>query len=394
METAFQRYESVDLHVTEAGRGQFFLVASSFKPSDAGNAAHHAYNAIGELLRERGAKVVHERIFGSFGAKSRVLDARKGAFQERDLSRDGALTYIQGHPCWGLGFAGTVIQAVAPLEPGDDVWTIENGGLPCGRGWKRKDAAFLVLQNLQGVTEDPDGGAARSRQASRMIERAEGILRREGSGFPKVIRTWFYLSRILEWYGEFNGVRNTLYETYGLMPGSKEDRLRLPASTGIEGDTTGGSACVLDLLAWAGPGDGREHVRQLSNPAQEDAFRYGSSFSRGALIREFDVLLIHVSGTAAIDESGASLYPGDAGKQIQCTLDKIQALLAQEGAGLMDICAATIFVKRPEDAIIYRKEVDARGIEGIPGICMKADICRDELLFEMDAVAALSRGIR
>jgi len=81
----------------------------------------------------------------------------------------------------------------------------------------------------------------------------------------------------------------------------------------------------------------------LTNDSQIDAFRYGSAFSRGAVIREIDVTTIQVSGTAAIDERGQSLYPGDARSQIAYTLDTVGALLGQEGATMQDVVAATVF---------------------------------------------------
>ena len=118
---------------------------------------------------------------------------------------------------------------------------------------------------------------------------------------------------------------------------------------------------------------------------QKDAFLYGAAFSRGTLICQQDNCFIEVSGTAAIDEAGISLYPGDVRSQIDCTFDKIQALIGQEGAKLEDICAATVFVKRPEFASIFWKMAAARGLEEFPAVCVVADICRDELLFEIDA---------
>ena len=144
----------------------------------------------------------------------------------------------------------------------------------------------------------------------------------------------------------------------------------------------------------AGPPESWPLVRQLSNPGQQDAFEYGSAFSRGALIRLPDVSLIQVSGTAAIDEHGQSLYPGDIRGQIDCTFDKIAALLGQEGAGLTDIAAACVFIKRPEDAQVYHERARARGLTELPAVVMVADICREELLFEMDAEVVFTPSLK
>jgi len=125
-------------------------------------------------------------------------------------------------------------------------------------------------------------------------------------------------------------------------------------------------------------------VKQLSNGRQCDAFRYGSAFSRGACIPRPGCTLIYVSGTAAIDEHGRSLHPGDIAGQIAATLEKVEALLAPHSAGLQDFAAATIFVKRREDAPVFWEMMARRGLPAFPAVCVVADVCREELLFEID----------
>jgi enamine deaminase RidA (YjgF/YER057c/UK114 family) len=202
-----------------------------------------------------------------------------------------------------------------------------------------------------------------------------------------VIRTWFYLSDILDWYGDFNRTRSACYERFGIMPGCTDNSLLLPASTGIGGNTSSGAVATMDLLAVVGEPAARPVVRQLTNRGQMDAFRYGAAFSRGALVEGPVESMFQLSGTAAIDEGGKSLFPGDVRGQINCTLDKVAALMAQAGARLSDICAATIFVKRPEYAGTFQEIAAERGLADLPAVCVVADICRVELLFEIDAEA-------
>jgi enamine deaminase RidA (YjgF/YER057c/UK114 family) len=221
-----------------------------------------------------------------------------------------------------------------------------------------------------------------------MIERAERILRENGASYKDVVRTWFYLSGILSWYAVFNKVRNEKYGEFGIMPGPGDNRLLLPASTGIGGESPTGAACAMDLITVL---NSENCTRKLSNPSQLDAFRYGSAFARASVVRNGSADLIEVSGTAAIDEHGVSLYPGDIRAQIECTFDKVQTLLAQEGAGLKDICSATVFVKHGEYAEIFYEIASARGLEDLPCICVVADVCREELLFEMDAEVVARR---
>ena len=85
-----------------------------------------------------------------------------------------------------------------------------------------------------------------------------------------------------------------------------------------------------------------------------------------------------------------SLHVGDAKSQIECTLDKMDVLLAQVGGTIQDVVSATVFVKQPEMAGIFRQVCRSRGMEDLPAVIVRADICRDELLFEIDAEALVS----
>jgi enamine deaminase RidA (YjgF/YER057c/UK114 family) len=386
--------ELVTLHMCAAGRSQAFLVAQAAWGADAGPAARAAYGEIARVLQEQGLTIVHERIFGSLKVKAAGMSARDEAFKTANLAPDSPVTYIQGHPPCGEGFAGAIIRAVRSLVPADKVWTINDRGKAVGRGWRQQETTFLLLQNIQGLVIGPQSVNTRPLQAKRMIQRAAGILESQGASYRDVARTWFYLADILGWYPEFNQARTAVYGQFNILPGPDIGRLRLPASTGIRGEVPTGAACVLDLLAVMGPAKSRPPVKQLSNPGQQDAFQYGSAFSRGALLRQPEVSLIQVSGTAAIDEQGRSLYPGDVRAQIDCTFDKIAALIEPEGASLADIVAACVFVKCPEDARAYQERAAARGLQNLPVVIMVADICREELLFEIDAEVAFDPSVR
>ena len=176
----------------------------------------------------------------------------------------------------------------------------------------------------------------RPHQIRGLIHQAARLLEVQGASYRDVVRTWFYLDDILAWYPEFNRARTAVYGEFGLLPENgrlaatgqhRHSRARRPR------EPPPPSIC----WRWSGPPEGRPLVRQLRSPAQPEALTYGSAFSRGALIREPKISLIQVSGTAAIDEQGASLYPGDIRSQIDCTFDKIAALIGQEGASLKDI---------------------------------------------------------
>ena len=68
-------------------------------------------------------------------------------------------------------------------------------------------------------------------------------------------------------------------------------------------------------------------------------------------------------------------------------------MIKKEGAGLKDVCSATIFLKKREDIDIYKKIVQEYSLQEIPAVIVIADICRDELLFEIDAIAVVEDAV-
>ena len=73
------------------------------------------------------------------------------------------------------------------------------------------------------------------------------------------------------------------------------------------------------------------------------------------------------------------------------TLDNIESLLASGGAVFDDICQASAFVKRPEDVERLNRILKLRGLENLPLVCTIEDVCRDDLLVELDATAVIAR---
>jgi enamine deaminase RidA (YjgF/YER057c/UK114 family) len=373
------------ISVIRADKEQAFLVASHREPVDAARAAAESYGQIAATLTRHRLEILHERVFCSQSVEKLVMAERSRALRGQGLSDSTPVTSIQGHPPWGEGLAGVIIHAV----PATQVRTVLDGEIPCGRAWQNSGAELLVLQNITGVPADPGEEVSRGGQIRRMLDRTERILGEQGGSYRDVVRTWFYLADILEWYPEFNKVRNEKYGEFGIMPGPGDGSLLLPASTGIRGDTRSGAAAAMDLVAVIGNPSSRPVVTQLTNRGQLDAFRYGSAFSRGALIRGTGSSLFHLSGTAAIDERGKSLFIGDIRGQIGCTLDKVEALMAQTGASLSDVAAATVFVKQAGHAGVFWELADERGLAELPVVCVVADVCRGDLLFEIDAEAVV-----
>jgi len=382
------------LYVTPLCEGVVYATAVLDESSDVRRAALDAYGKLAEILSADGLEVVHERVFGSLSAHGPALQARAEALGERGIPAETAVTYLQGRPLWGEGAAGVSLMAVRPEQPGD-VWTVrDEAGAARGRAWKRAGATFLFLQNVHGRRDEPGADNTRCAQAGRMFDQADRLLRGQHTDYRTVTRTWIYLSKILDWYNDFNKVRNAKYDGFGLMPrasGGGGNSILLPASTGIEGEAPNHAAATMDILATITGPESPVEIHQMTNVKQKDAFRYGSAFSRGAAIRLPGATWISISGTASIDEEGATVHEGDFRRQAHATLDTIEALIAQEGATLSDICDATVFVKRAEDVEAYREAAADRGLEDLPAVPVIADVCRDDLLFEMDGAAVVTK---
>ena len=169
------------------------------------------------------------------------------------------------------------------------------------------------------------------------------------------------------------------------------EQMYLPASTGIEGRNPHGLPATMDVLAVHRLPQSAIQIRPLYGVKQGSPFRYGSAFSRAMVIEEPSSKLILVSGTASIDEYGNSIFIGDPAAQIQQSLNVVLELAASEGATPQDLCESTIFLKHKEDFSVHQEVIKQMGITESPSVCVLADICRDELLFELDAAFILKK---
>jgi enamine deaminase RidA (YjgF/YER057c/UK114 family) len=244
-----------------------------------------------------------------------------------------------------------------------------------------------------GISSDPGLGdtAAQARDA---FARMDAVLRDAGLTFDHVVRQWNYIEGLLEihaaacgshqGYQAFNDVRTLAY-------GPSEFPAGYPAATGI-GQAAGG--VVLEFLACDAPGD--VTVVPFSNPRQVDAHRYSAGqlvgesledlpgkstpkFERAKLVAREDEEVIFVSGTAAI-VGERSVAPGDVAAQTRTTIDNIAALI-----GARKLSRLRAYVKRSEDVATVRT-ICEEAFGPIPALYVQADICRDDLLVELEGV--------
>jgi enamine deaminase RidA (YjgF/YER057c/UK114 family) len=380
-----ETYPTYKIFITTA-QNQLFLTASITEHgADPEKSVEQLYNRIAQLLSASSFQIVHERCFGNIEFQLQMTKIRNHAFLKNAVETDTPVTYIEGKSCSGTNFAGVQIRALCST-PETQIRTILDQGIPKGRAWNLNGATFFMLQSVNGG--NTTNHTSKALQSETMFQQAERLLRTEGASYQDVVRTWIYLSDLLDWYTDFNAVRNRCYSDYGFLGNTKvqEEQIFLPASTGIEGKNPYGLPATMDVFAIHRTAHSATHVRPICGTKQRSPFRYGSAFSRAMVVEDSSCKLILVSGTASIDEQGKSVYPADPAAQIHQSLNVVTAIAELEGADLRDLCEVTVFIKQKEDFPVFQKVIEQLGIPNIPSVNVVADICRDELLFELDAV--------
>ena len=138
--------------------------------------------------------------------------------------------------------------------------------------------------------------------------------------------------------------------------------------------------------------------RAITNhKALNEAYDYGSAFSRGMRIDLKGLTILLISGTASIDEQGRTVHVGDFRAQQRRTYDNISKLLASEGATWHDIVRTTCYLRDIErDYQAFNEERTAffkeQGLDPLPASTgIQAILCRPDLLIEIEAIAMFRR---
>jgi enamine deaminase RidA (YjgF/YER057c/UK114 family) len=134
--------------------------------------------------------------------------------------------------------------------------------------------------------------------------------------------------------------------------------------------------------------------RAITNhTALNEAYDYGSAFSRGMRIDLNGLSILLISGTASIDDAGRTVHVGDLRGQVRRTFDNITKLLASEGATWRDIVRTTCYLRDIErDYQAFNEERSAfykmQGLDPLPASTgIQAILCRPDLLVEIEAIA-------
>lgn len=243
-------------------------------------------------------------------------------------------------------------------------------------------------QTLFGSLDLPDARAG--------LEAATGAAYRaifdllDASGYAHLLRVWNYFPSIndaaggLERYRQFNIGRQDAFLARG-RPAFEG----APAACAL--GTAGGALSIRFLAA-------RRAALAIENPRQVSAYRYpveygprSPSFSRAVLATTFARQTLFISGTASI-VGHESLHHGDVREQTREILRNLEAVVAAAGGAegaraqrVEDACL-TVYLRHAADCATVRAEIERRLGAAVRAVYVQADICRSELLVEIEAV--------
>lgn len=250
------------------------------------------------------------------------------------------------------------------------------GGRAVGICYEDEYARYALLGNLLSPAE-----LSHAEQTRATFESMEAALAQAGMDFSHVIRTWFYNDRILDWYDAFNRARDAFFEDRSVF-GSL-----VPASTGVGSRNPAGSAVMARAFAVL-PKSDKVSVQAVASPLQCPALDYRSSFSRAVEIAHPHYRQLIISGTASIYLGGKSAHDGDIDAQIRLSMQVVEKILHSRQMDWADTVRAVVYLKDKRFAAAFRAYQQAHGLQDLPCVLIQADVCRDELLFEIELDAA------
>lgn len=212
---------------------------------------------------------------------------------------------------------------------------------------------------------------------------------------PHLWRIWNYMSDInaetheLERYRQFNiGRQNAFIAHHRSATGNMPAACALGLASG---------PLSIAFLAGAMPAVPIENPRQVS--ACDYPAEYGPRapiFSRAALVHPPGQEILFISGTASI-VGYRTIHPDDVAGQCREALGNIAAVVAEANRAArsrpfaLDELVYRVYVRRAADFPVIRDTL-ASSVGGADVLYVQADICRADLLLEIEAMALHTLG--
>jgi enamine deaminase RidA (YjgF/YER057c/UK114 family) len=322
---------------------------------------HEVFDQVAGEVEKRNAKIAFQYLFGGRQFYPQAVSAIK--------KLDWPLTLLHGDACLGATITGTQFIALS----GAELNPVMDGERLVGNWYETADARYCLLGDIRA----DDLSLSREEQTRNVFEKMEALLRQADMEFTDIARTWIYLNDLLEWYDEFNAVRTRFFEERGVF------EKMVPASTGIGAGTAIGEAMVCALLA-VKPKHDNVKVFAVPSPLQCPAIDYKSSFARAIEIDRPGSRLLAISGTASIEPGGETAHVGDCEKQIKLTMEVVHAILKSRDMDWTDTSRAIAYFKDIDDAPLLEKYCSEHRLPELPVAISHADVCRHDLLFEIE----------
>lgn len=285
------------------------------------------------------------------------------------------------------------------VEAAGEAW-FSSGDVGVGafEGIRYRHTGNVLFGVVEAGEEDfaaPAGGATPLQRATESVyRRVFRVL--DSVGMPHLWRVWNYFPRInvdeagLERYRQFNIGRHEAFAASGRL---QEGQLPAACALGVaEGPL------AIAFLA------GRTPAQGVENPRQTSAWRYPAdygprspTFARAGLVRLPGQELLFLAGTASI-VGHRTVHPGDAAAQTVESLNNVAAVVGEANRlsrgqpfALEDL-RYRVYVRHPGDFPCVRAGVEARLGAGTEVVYLQADICRADLLLEIEGTACRTLG--
>ena len=322
---------------------------------------HDVFDEVSAEMAARNARIAFQYLFGGRQFYPKAVSAIK--------QLDWPLTLLHGDACSGSTITGTQFIALS----GAELNPVMDGDRKVGNWYDTEDARYCLLGDIRA----DDLSLGREEQAQAVFEKMENLLKQADMEFTDIARTWLYLNNLLEWYDEFNAVRTRFFKERGTF-----DKM-VPASTGIGAGSAAGEEMVCALLAVKPKHDGVK-VFAVPSPLQCPAIDYKSSFARAVEIDQPGSRLLTISGTASIEPGGKTVHLGDTKKQIELTMDVVHEILKSRDMDWGDTARAIAYFKDDSEAHLLAAYCEEHNLPDLPVAISHADVCRHDLLFEIE----------
>lgn len=203
----------------------------------------------------------------------------------------------------------------------------------------------------------------------------------QSAGFHHPFRIWNFIPRINSGLGDREEYKKFCVGRQRAFDRLKLEHRQYPAASALGHH---GEGAVIYLLAHRQPGQHHENTRQ--EPAYRYPRQYGPcspSFARATSLTLKDHRQLFVSGTASIlghDTKAA----GDLKQQLEITLDNIRHLVESTDHTAATLGAIRVYLRNAEDYPAARDYLAERFPPESVNF-LHADICRDNLLVEIEA---------